>query len=295
MFGIDYAWGRPGVTAMKNAGVKFVCRYLSHDTTGKNLTEAEAKQLSSADIWIVVVWESSAKRTLSGYAAGVADAKAAEAQAKACEMPAGRPIYFAVDFDASSGQQAAINSYLDGAASVLGRGRVGLYAGYYVIKRAFDAGKIAYGWQTYAWSGGHWDSRAQLQQYSNGHRLNGVGIDYDRSMHADFGQWKVGVSPVQEDDVSAKDVWTYPIDTGDGKAPWRAGTVLGHLEKSQDRIEAKIDALAKIAGANVDVNALAAELLKELSPAEVATAVVAALPKDLAKQVADELATRLEN
>jgi hypothetical protein len=40
---------------------------------------------------------------------------------------------------------------------VIGRARVGLYAGYYVIKRAFDAKKITWGWQTHAWSGGHWD------------------------------------------------------------------------------------------------------------------------------------------
>ncbi|HEX6468072.1 MAG TPA: DUF1906 domain-containing protein [Streptosporangiaceae bacterium] len=201
MFGVDYAWGRPGATALKNAGVKFACRYLSHDTTGKNLTAAEAKQLTAAGIWIVVVWESTAKRALSGHAAGVADAKAARQQADACGMPAGRPIYFAVDFDATAAQQAAINSYLDGAASVLGRGRVGLYAGYYVVKRAFDAKKITWGWQTYAWSGGHWDKRAQIQQYSNDHKINGVGVDYDRSMADDYGQWQVNRPPTEEDET----------------------------------------------------------------------------------------------
>src|SRR4051812_39940008 len=121
VFGVDYAWGRPGTAALGRAGVKFVCRYLSHDTTGKNLTPSEARQLTSAGIWIVVVWESTAERALGGHAAGGADAKEARRQADAAGMPAGRPIYFAVDFDATSGQQAAINSYLDGAASVVGR------------------------------------------------------------------------------------------------------------------------------------------------------------------------------
>ena len=46
--------------------------------------------------------------------------------------------------------------------------RTGAYGGYYVIKRAFDAGKITWGWQTYAWSGGQWDARAQFRQTSNG-------------------------------------------------------------------------------------------------------------------------------
>jgi glycoside hydrolase-like protein len=199
VFGVDYAWGRPGTAALVRAGVKFVCRYLSHDTTGKNLTLSEARQLTSAGIWIVVVWESTAQRALGGRAAGAADAKAARQQADSSGMPAGRPIYFAVDFDAGAGQQAAINSYLDGAADVFGRDRVGLYAGYYVIKRAFDAKKITWGWQTYAWSGGHWDGRAQLQQYSNNHKINGAGVDYDRAVKDDYGQWRVGTVPEEED------------------------------------------------------------------------------------------------
>jgi hypothetical protein len=206
VFGVDYAWGRPGPAALKKAGAKFACRYLSHDTSGKNLTRAEANVLSDAGISLVVVWESTASRALAGHAAGVADAKSAVAQAQVCGMPAGRPIYFAVDFDATAGQQSAINSYLDGAASVLGRARVGLYAGYYVVKRAFDAHKITWGWQTYAWSGGHWDSRAHIQQYSNDHTLNGVGVDHDRAVKDDYGQWRVGANPEEDDVVSKEDI-----------------------------------------------------------------------------------------
>ncbi|TDD57870.1 DUF1906 domain-containing protein, partial [Actinomadura rubrisoli] len=121
LFGVDYAWGRPGVAALKRAGVKFVCRYLSHDTTGKNLTRAEADELSGAGLWLVVVWESAASRALAGRDAGEADAKDAAGQAASLGMPDGRPIYFAVDFDATEEQQGAINAYLDGAASVIGR------------------------------------------------------------------------------------------------------------------------------------------------------------------------------
>ncbi|MDL4812829.1 glycoside hydrolase domain-containing protein [Actinomadura opuntiae] len=209
VFGVDYAWGRPGVSALKRAGVKFACRYLSHDTTGKNLTRAEAEELSDAGIWLVVVWETAANRALSGRSGGVADARDAAAQAKACGMPGDRPIYFAVDWDASASQQAKINAYLEGAASVLGRGRVGLYAGYGPVKRAFDAKKIAYGWQTYAWSNGRWDSRAQLQQYSNDRRINGVGLDYDRAVKDDFGQWRVGVTPAATDQQEDDDMPEY--------------------------------------------------------------------------------------
>lgn len=194
-FGVDYAWGRPSTTSLLAAHVKFAARYLSHDTSGKNLTASEAKRLSDAGIWLVVVWEATASRALAGRAAGAADAQAAEAEAKSCGMPSGRPIYFAVDFDATSSQQAAINAYLDGAASVLGRGRVGLYGGYGPVSRAFNAKKITWAWQTYAWSGGQWDKRAQLHQYSNDHIIGGVGLDYDEAPTSDYGQWKVGASP----------------------------------------------------------------------------------------------------
>lgn len=202
VFGVDYAWGRPGVGALKTAGVVFACRYLSHDTTGKNLDLAEAQRLSGAGIWLVVVWESTASRALDGHAAGAQDARDAEAQAKACGMPGDRPIYFAVDFDAS-GQTGATNTYLDGAASVLGPGRVGVYGGYAAVHAALSGGHCKWGWQTYAWSGGQWDPRAQLHQYSNDHVIGGVGLDFDTGMTGDYGQWRIGVTPgptPQEDD-----------------------------------------------------------------------------------------------
>lgn len=214
VFGVDYAWGRPGVAALKSAGAEYACRYVSHDRTGKNLTRAEAETLSGAGIWLVVVWETSAARALDGRAAGAADARDAAAQAADCGMPGDRPIYFAVDFDASADQQPEIDAYFDGVASVLGRGRTGMYGGYGPVRRAFDAGKITFGWQTYAWSGGRWDDRAQLQQYSNGHTLNGVSVDYDRAVAADYGQWRVGVSPEMPGYVSVGTATPQPLAPG---------------------------------------------------------------------------------
>lgn len=200
--GLDYAFSKPSVTALHDLGIKFVCRYLSHSPS-KNLTPAEARTLSAAGIWIVVVWETTAKRASTGHAAGVDDAMDALAQAQACGMPDDRPVYFAVDWDASASQQAAINAYLDGAASVLGHDRVGIYGGYGPVSRALAAGKAAWAWQTYAWSGDRWAAGAQLQQYSNGHTVDGADCDYDRATTSDYGQWRVGVSPnTQEDDMA---------------------------------------------------------------------------------------------
>ena len=185
--GVDYSWARPSPAHLKSEGYTFAARYLSYDTTGKNLTKSEANSLEAAGIDVVANWEAGSDDALDGYSRGASDAKAAEAQALAAGMPAGRPIYFSVDFDATPGEQSKLDAYMDGAASVLGRARVGAYGGYYVIKRLFDDGKIAWGWQTYAWSGGMWDSRAQVHQTQNG--IEGGQLDKDESFADDFGQW----------------------------------------------------------------------------------------------------------
>ncbi|MEV4754560.1 DUF1906 domain-containing protein [Micromonospora sp. NPDC049559] len=190
--GIDYAWGRPRPSVIVSSGYSFVCRYLSRSTSGKNLTKAEADALRAAGLDLVCVWETSAGEALDGYAAGAANATEANRQAVACGMPATRPIYFAVDFDATSAQQSVINSYFDGIASVIGRGRTGVYGGYGVTSRLFNAAKVTWGWQTYAWSGGSWDSRAQLRQVLNGITVDGVDCDRDEAHAADFGQWGGG-------------------------------------------------------------------------------------------------------
>lgn len=187
--GVDYAWGRPSPSTLHSSGYTFAARYLSYDTTGKNLSASEATALRHAGVDVVVVWEWGANDVLRGFAEGVTEAKEAERQALADGMPAGRPIYFAIDFDAGSAQEASIEAYFDGVASVIGRGRAGAYAGYYEIKRLFDAHKITWGWQTYAWSGGLWDARAQLRQVKNGVNIGGVDCDLDNAVAADFGQW----------------------------------------------------------------------------------------------------------
>lgn len=195
MEGIDYSFGN-GTTAaqMKNAGKGFVCRYLSGGGS-KDIDKAELGNLLHAGLAVVLVWETSGTRMEGGSAAGHADAEKAHSQANDLGV-GGIPIFFAADWDATPGQQGEINAYLDACAAVIGKARVGLYSGYYPMKRAFDAGKIKYGWQTFAWSGGLWDSRAHIHQYKNEVRLPGAPaaarFDLDRTTPAgvrDFGQW----------------------------------------------------------------------------------------------------------
>lgn len=62
----------------------------------------------------------------------------------------------------------------------------------------------------------------------------------------------------EDDDVSAKEVWEYKIKTGDNQE-MRAGTVLGHMEKTQDsdserltRVEDKVDRLLAMLSEKAD-------------------------------------------
>jgi hypothetical protein len=84
IFGIDYAFQRPSsMAALRSASVEFVCRYLAGGRGGsKEITKAEAHELSQAAIPIVLVWETTSGRAKDGAAAGVQDARDAMGQAR---------------------------------------------------------------------------------------------------------------------------------------------------------------------------------------------------------------------
>jgi hypothetical protein len=195
--GVDYSYSRPTAAQLKAAGKQFALRYVSSSGHAKNLTRSEADALKTTGIAIGIVYELTASRALDGRATGRTDAASARAQVAALGGPAdGGVIYFAVDFDAQPHQMDAVMAYGTGWADVLGKGRCGPYGSYRVCKAFLDAG-FAYAWQTYAWSGGQWDPRAQLRQYRNNVTLGSGTVDLCRSMADDFGQWDR-----QEDDLT---------------------------------------------------------------------------------------------
>lgn len=86
-------------------------------------------------------------------------------------------------------QMDAVLAYQRGGASVVGMARTGPYGERDVCTAAADAG-FGQLWQTYAWSRGEWEPRAQLRQYRNGVRLGSGLVDLDRAMTGDYGQWQ---------------------------------------------------------------------------------------------------------
>lgn len=187
--GVDYSWARIKAVVLKQNGKSFALRYLYDDGQGgKGLDADEVKDLLGGGVELPVVFESFAQRALSGFAAGVVDAQAAQAQLAAVGLPTGMPIYFAVDFDITDSQKPVMGEYLKGAASVIGMDRVGVYGGYYAIKWC-DENKIApWRWQTYAWSGGQWHPSNHLEQYLNGQTVGGGSVDLTRAVKENYGQ-----------------------------------------------------------------------------------------------------------
>ncbi|MFI0718932.1 DUF1906 domain-containing protein [Streptomyces sp. NPDC021224] len=274
--GVDYAWSHPGGAALKEAGKRFAARYLSNGAT-KNISRAEADDLAAHGLSVVVVWESTERRPLDGRAAGIADAKLAAVQATAAGMPVGRrPIYFAVDFDATAAQLPTVMAYLDGAASVLGRDRVGVYGGYDTVRAALDGGHAAWAWQTRAWSAGRWDPRAHIRQGATA-TIGGVSCDLNTALVEDFGQWTPGHVPSLEDDMPTEaQIWAYKnTKSGDDRdahqyvkdAASQAAAALAQARQNGSGLSAlaaKVDKLAATAAPEIDYAKLAAALLAAL-------------------------------
>jgi hypothetical protein len=107
---------RNAAACLKQNGFGFVMRYYSpNPANAKNLTLPEAKALVNAGLLLGVVFESTAKRSLSGLAAGVADGQSAHnSAANKIGQPADSPIYFAVDFDAAPNEIPTIVEYFRG-------------------------------------------------------------------------------------------------------------------------------------------------------------------------------------
>lgn len=205
--GVDYAFSHPSIASLVAGGKSFAVRYLypfSQNPGTKNLTRGEADQLNAAlTHGVVSNYESYAERAAEGFAAGVADARAADAQHRACGGPPDRPIYFSVDFDPVASQYPGIGDYFRGVISVIGLARTGAYGSYNMIKWLFDQRLIVWGWQTYAWSAGQYDERCQLSQDKNGVPMGGGEVDLDAAHAADFGQWNYKGTP-GGDDMSAE-------------------------------------------------------------------------------------------
>lgn len=169
MKGLDYTTQTTATQAkaIKTAGYGFICRYLVPTTMAwKRLTKQESVILSNAGLQIVSVYESHASNAKKGGAQGTLDGKEAYAEAKIVGQPLFSTIYFAVDYDAQSGDIGLIEAYLKYAAKQIPGYEVGCYGSYSVCEEMSKRG-IKHLWQTYAWSHGKKSPKANIYQSNN--------------------------------------------------------------------------------------------------------------------------------
>jgi len=142
---------------LKSAGYEFICRYYNVNNPHKNLTLGEAKVLVAAGLRLVAVWENGfpIKATYFSHQKGVFDGTAAYHFAEHnIGQPAGTPIYFAVDYDASQKDvKGVITDYFQGIIEAFKTISVnhpiysiGVYSSGLVCSSLLKAGLVQFTW-----------------------------------------------------------------------------------------------------------------------------------------------------
>lgn len=192
VLGLDFAGGIPSSVAITAAGYQFVLRYLTDggaELPGKLLTRTEYLDRQAHGIAVAVNFETTADRMLSGYEGGVRDAQTATGAINLIGYPTDRPVFFSADYDFTPAEQPSVDAYLTGAASVIGKERVGLYADFYLVDRCLANGTACWFWQASAWSGGQIHPSAHILQHIQTDIIDGVWCDINEALRLpDFGQ-----------------------------------------------------------------------------------------------------------
>lgn len=207
---IDYSTSRPSIATLKGAGVTAAGRYIGWDSVpgfssiGKNISRGEAEELTSNGIAVFLAFEYGADAAASGSPQGHSDAQLAVQQLAELAAPPNMAVYFAVDFDMpdyapslrdtpanARAKLGPVGAYFQAINNLKAAFEVGVYGGYYTVKRVLDAGLATKAWQATAWSGGQQDSRAVLYQVTAAPPISGADIDIRANIAAgtDYGQW----------------------------------------------------------------------------------------------------------
>lgn len=188
------------LACFKQNGIEFVGRYYANHGS-KVLTLAEAQAISGAGLRIVAVWEDGSPTQASyfSYAKGVDDGTSAYHDAQSLGQPVASPIYFAVDYDASSADiSGPVNDYFRGiqagfqAAAAGGPVHpVGVYGSGAVCQFMLGRRLAQYAWltQSTGWTGTSTFAAWNIKQSAET-KLCGIDVDGDQGA-ADYGGFTV--------------------------------------------------------------------------------------------------------
>ena len=184
------------LACVQGEGMAFVGRYYSRTTqiAGKKLTASEAQLFVGAGLLIVAVYEDGpTEASYFSVSRGTEDAQGAMQQAQAVGQPQGTPIYFTVDYDASSSDIAgAITAYF-GALNDTFNGvyEVGVYGSGAVCSAILAAGLAKLAWlaQSTGWSGYSQFTDWAIKQGAS-QAICGLNSDSDVA-HGEYGGFQV--------------------------------------------------------------------------------------------------------
>jgi hypothetical protein len=195
---------------LKAAGVTSAGRYLGWDCEpgfgciGKNLSSEEADGLLAAGISIFLAFEYAADAAAQGKNQGTKDGQLALLQLSQLGAPPDMAVYFAVDFDipdyaphlADTPENAMaklgpVGLYFQAINDLKYGYEIGVYGGYYAVRRVLDAKLAIKAWQSIAWSGGQLDPRVVLYQTAAGTPVLGADLDIreNGATVMNYGQW----------------------------------------------------------------------------------------------------------
>jgi hypothetical protein len=303
----DYI-GYPGGAALAGAGFAGVARYVGLGSTSKRITAAEYQDLVAHGIQVLLVCELNTHDAEGGYAAGVSNATAALADARAKGIPDSVGIAAACDEHLTSAQIAAAVDYVRGFRDVLGQARTGAYGFAEFVDAVHAAGYVSWLWKCGAaptTAESSWITFWQRNAGTTTQTVNRVVVDIDDQETAipngaaavtqpDFtqtdrnaldGEANQIVSPFfpasakHPDGVPQAQIAAVPVDGGPLMVQvlylvQALGTVNTQLTAVQGALStdeaALLAAIKGVATGAVDVSALAAALTPVLAPVDAA-------------------------
>lgn len=248
-YGLDFAWDRPSIQAIKDGGYKFVCRYISFNKTGKNITKSEYASYLLAGIDVGLNWEYRADDQKRGAYGGHVDGAEAFKQAQALGAPSGTVIYCSADWDVQPDELSVCRAYWDAFRQEMrGVYRVGVYGGYRAVSDALARGY--HGWQTFAWSYGKWSS-AHFRQIKNGISVGGADCDRNQLIRPDPGFVEANMATIEDTDKKITDIHYATFTTaGTGRGNGSLVDLAQETRAAIAEVNAKVDALATAGGAD---------------------------------------------
>lgn len=194
---IDYSAGVPSGRSVRAAGYRGVIRYMSAPReswmAAKPMRAPEVADMKANGLVIVSCYQFGKGATSDwrfGFSGGVDHAKKGIGYHMAAGGPANAPIYAAIDDNPTSAELNLVADYIRGWESVIGKARTGVYANYPTIEFLIGRGLGTYYWMHNWGSGGRVHPAAHIHQFEIDRlRVDGIGIDRNRILKANYGQW----------------------------------------------------------------------------------------------------------